>query len=77
MPNKKNGPGTIPETVEDLLRSSTKSHTLHFEKEKETKNTVKFEEKPEPGKPPLVGSLYLQKWAAGGATRVDMSITLS
>ena len=34
--------------------------TLH--RAKETKNTVRFEE-PESGDPPIIGTLYLQKWA--------------
>jgi hypothetical protein len=29
---------------------------------KETKNTVRYEE-PEGGEPPIIGTLYLQKWA--------------
>ena len=33
-----------------------------FEKEKETKNTVRFQEKPKGGKPPIIGVLYVQKW---------------
>ena len=35
-----------------------------FKKEKETKNTVKYEEVPEQGKPPVIGTMYLQKWFA-------------
>ncbi len=34
--------------------------TLH--KARETKNTVRFEE-PEGGEPPVIGTLYVQKWA--------------
>ncbi len=34
--------------------------TLH--RAKETKNTVRFEE-PESGDPPIIGTLYRQKWA--------------
>jgi hypothetical protein len=30
---------------------------------KETKNTVRYEE-PESGEPTVIGTLYLQKWAA-------------
>ena len=29
---------------------------------KETKNTVRYEE-PESGEPPVIGTLYVQKWA--------------
>ncbi len=48
--------------------------TVRFEKEKETKNTIKFNEQPEAGKPPVVGSLYLQKWFAGNTSSVTVTI---
>lgn len=47
-----------------------------FVKEKETKNTVKYEEKPPAGQPPVIGSLYLQKWAANGAERVTVTVAI-
>ena len=49
---------------------------IQFKKEKETKNTVKFEEVPEKGKPPVIGSLYVQKWAAGDATAIVVTLEL-
>ena len=49
---------------------------IQFKKEKETKNTVKFEEVPEKGKPPVIGSLYVQKWAAGDANSVVITLEL-
>lgn len=39
-------------------------YELTFRKERETKNTVRFQEEAEPGKPQIVGTLYIQKWAA-------------
>lgn len=48
--------------------------TVKFAREKETKNTVKFEEVVEKGKPPVVGSLYVQKWFAGDAS--ELTVTL-
>ena len=33
-----------------------------FEYERSTKNTHKFLEVPEPGKPPISGTVYFQKW---------------
>lgn len=37
---------------------------VFFDKEKETKNTVRFQEaENEQGEPPLIGTLYVQKWA--------------
>jgi len=34
-----------------------------FELEKQTKNTIRYNEKPESGKPPAIGTIYIQKWA--------------
>ena len=37
---------------------------LRFKRERETKNTVRFEEEAsESSEPPVIGTLYLQKWA--------------
>lgn len=37
---------------------------IEFQRERETKNTIRFEEvESQSGEPPVVGSLYLQKWA--------------
>jgi len=47
---------------------------LLFEKEKETKNTVRFQEKPEEGSPPVIGTLYVQKWFCGNAKTVEVTI---
>lgn len=47
-------------------------HTIQFKREKETKNTVRFEEVPEKGKPPIMGTLYLQKWVAGSASELTV-----
>ncbi len=38
-------------------------HELTFRYEKLTKNTIRFEEVPPSGQPPVVGVLYVQKWA--------------
>ena len=47
-----------------------------FEFEKETKNSVRYKEVPEEGKAPIVGSLYLQKWFAGDAKNLQLTIEL-
>jgi len=49
---------------------------IQFEKEKETKGTVRYQEIPEAGKPPVVGTLYLQKWAAGKAEKLTVTIEI-
>ena len=48
--------------------------TIAFVKEKETKNTVKFNEQPAPGEPPVVGTLYVQKWIVDKATAVKVTL---
>lgn len=49
---------------------------VKFEFEKETKNSVRYKEVPEQGKPPIVGSLYVQKWFAGNAKSLQLTIEL-
>jgi len=39
-----------------------------FRFEKVAKNTIKFEERPELGQPPRIGTLYIQKRAFGHKT---------
>ncbi len=53
------------------------TRTVSFVKEKETKNTVKFQEQPAPSQPPVCGTLYLQQWFAGQANSVQVEISLS
>lgn len=45
-----------------------------FVKEKETKNTVRFNEEPPQGKPPIIGTLYVQKWFAGESNRIVVTV---
>ena len=47
---------------------------IKFDREKETKNTVRFVEVMEAGKPPVIGTLYVQKWYAGA--RKDLKIEI-
>ncbi|MBL4608149.1 MAG: hypothetical protein JKY01_10025 [Pseudomonadales bacterium] len=47
---------------------------VHFEFEKETKNSVRYKEIPEEGRGPIVGSLYVQKWFAGTTKSIDITI---
>ena len=48
-----------------------------FKKLKETKNTVRFEEEPEDGQPPVIGTLYIQKWFVKDRDQVRVSIDLN
>jgi hypothetical protein len=51
-----------------------KTKAVQFEKEKDTKNTVKFAEAQTPGEPPIIGSLYVQKWFVGQATKLKVTV---
>lgn len=48
--------------------------TVKFVIEKETKNTVKYNEVPGEGQPPIIGTLYVQKWFAGNATELEVIV---
>jgi hypothetical protein len=50
------------------------SVTLEFVLAKTTKNTKMFEEKPAPGSPPVVGTIYVQKWWVGDAEKIKVTI---
>lgn len=51
-----------------------KIKTAQFTKEKDTKNTVKFAEVQTQGEAPIVGTLYVQKWIAGDARSLKVTI---
>jgi hypothetical protein len=50
------------------------TRTLTFAREKETKNTVRFQEEPAPGQPPVIGTLYVAKWYAADTQRLTVTI---
>lgn len=45
-----------------------------FEFEKQTKNSVRYKEVPEEGMPPIIGSIYVQKWYAGNTKSIEVTI---
>lgn len=49
--------------------------TIKFEFEKETKNSVRYKEVPEEGQPPIIGSLYVQKWFAGTSKNIEVTLS--
>jgi hypothetical protein len=51
-----------------------KTKTVSFTKEKDTKNTVRFAEDQVQGEPPIVGTLYIQKWFVGDATKLKLTV---
>jgi hypothetical protein len=42
--------------------------------EKANKHSVRFEEVPEEGMPPVIGSIYVQKWFAGTNKNIEVTI---
>ena len=49
--------------------------TLVFVTERETKNTVRFQEEAN-GKPPVIGTLYVQRWALGEPLPQRLTVTI-
>ncbi len=49
--------------------------TLRFVKERETKNTIRYQEQPEEGQPPIIGTLFVAKFWAPGADRLTVTLT--
>ena len=48
---------------------------VKFEIEKQNKNSVRYKEIPEDGMPPVIGSIYVQKWFAGSSKNIEITIT--
>lgn len=48
--------------------------TVKFEFEKQTKNSVRYKEVPDEGMPPIIGSIYVQKWYAGNSKNIEVTI---
>jgi hypothetical protein len=55
-------------------RRQAMEKTIRFKIEKETKNTVKYIEIPAEGQPPIIGTLYVQKWFAGEAKEIEVTV---
>jgi len=63
-----------PLTVTKSMNMDKKTKVVQFEKEKDTKNTVKFAEVQTQGEAPIIGSLYVQKWFVGDATKLKVTV---
>ncbi len=48
--------------------------TITFEFEKQNKNSVRYKEIPKEGMPPILGSIYVQKWFAGDSKTIEVTI---
>jgi hypothetical protein len=53
-----------------------KTRELTFEQEKETQNTVRYQEQTEDGEAKVIGPLYVQKSALGESPPQSISVTL-
>ena len=51
------------------------SQTLTFTLERETKNTIRYQEDAN-GKPPAIGTIYVQKWLLGTMPPKTLVVTL-
>ncbi|MCG6202472.1 hypothetical protein [Psychromonas antarctica] len=47
---------------------------IKFEIEKQNKNSIRYKELPEDGMPPVLGSIYVQKWFAGDSKNIEVTI---
>ena len=47
---------------------------IKFEFEKHNKNSIRYKEITENGMPPVLGSIYVQKWFAGDAKILSITI---
>ncbi|MDA0734442.1 MAG: hypothetical protein O2909_02505 [Chloroflexi bacterium] len=52
------------------------SQTLTFTLERETKNTIRYAEDAS-GKPPAIGTLYVQKWLLGNEPPKQLIVTIA
>jgi hypothetical protein len=55
---------------------SKNNKILTFKRLRETKNTVRFEEEVETGHPPVIGTIYVQKWFVGEAGAMKVTLNL-
>ena len=49
--------------------------TITLSREKETKNTIRYREETE-GQPPIVQTIYIQKWFAGSPAPEKIKVTI-
>lgn len=48
--------------------------TIKFEFEKNNKNSIRYKEIPGDDMPPVIGSIYVQKWFAGDSKKIKVII---
>jgi len=50
--------------------------TVEFAFERATKNTFRYQEVVEPGYPPKIGTIYIQKWIVGNKAPAKLKVTI-
>jgi hypothetical protein len=60
-----------------MAKTQDTAVTRTFAFEKATKNTYRFQEEPGAGEPPIIGTLYVQKFIFNGTTPGHITVTLS
>ncbi len=50
--------------------------SVQMDLEKETKNTIRYQERPQGGQPPRIGTLYIQKWALPEQSPESIVVTI-
>jgi hypothetical protein len=49
-------------------------HTIRLKFEKETKNTIRYQEVVEEGKPTVIGTVYVPKWVVGDEQEIEIVV---
>jgi hypothetical protein len=57
-----------------IKAASMSEKKVKFEFEKQNKNSIRYKEVPEEGMPPIIGSIYIQKWFAGNSKNIEITI---
>ena len=72
-------PGLAAITITQIHKTEAtivEAQTLTFTLEKETKNTIRYQEDVN-GKPPAIGTIYVQKWLMGEAPPRNLTVTIT
>lgn len=63
------------EVITLMIKAASMSEKkVKFEFEKQNKNSIRYKEVPEEGMPPIIGSIYIQKWFAGNSKNIEITI---
>ena len=57
-----------------IKAASMSEKKVKFEFEKQNKNSIRYKEIPEEGMPPIIGSIYIQKWFAGNSKNIEITV---